>query len=130
MTTTKANAEAQKAAAREATFKNAIETAQYGARTQANAATRYATDAIRHARDSHASYQAASEAREARKHQAMAEAFATLAGDDETRDTVTGSATLVAEATKAAEAAEARANQREASNAAAEIIRIAAGQTV
>jgi len=89
------------------TTKNAIETAAYGARVNANHASTLAASAKKHA-EADQPWTAQSNLDEAEKYQAIAEAYATVAGDEATRLQTIGTRSILRAAQEATKAAKER----------------------
>lgn len=105
------------------TTKNAIETAAYAAGVNANHATTAAIEAKKRAEEGN-SWTAQTNLDEAEKYQAIAEAFATVAGDtDDTRNLVAGSASLLRAAQEAVADAKRRYLEKQKTEAIRDLIR-------
>lgn len=105
------------------TTKNAIETAAYAARVNANHATTEATEAKKRGEEGN-HWTAQNHLDNAERFQAIAEAFATVAGDtDATRNMVAGSASLLRAAQEAVADAKRRYLEKQKTEALRDLLR-------
>lgn len=104
------------------TMKNAIEAAQYGARVNASTAERAALSAKKYA-EAEQPWTANQNLDEAEKFQAIAEVYATVAGDAGTTMMVRGTRKLVEAAKQATAEAKARAIEKAKTDALQDLLR-------